>query len=131
MTQHSKDRWELPESFKKDWIEALKSGNYTQGAGALRGELGDTGTVAYCCLGVACSVAGVESIDIHGEWIEDFDNNFDDIPTILKGCSDDSELVRILSEMNDKMGKTGENLNKHSNSFNDIADWINIYIGGI
>lgn len=44
-------------SFDKDlrtkWVEALRSGKYTQARGVLREEN------SYCCLGVACDVAGV------------------------------------------------------------------------
>ena len=138
MTQRSKDKWEIPESFKKDWIKALKSGNYIQASGVLReDEEAGLDTVGYCCLGVACSVAGVENIDIHGEWIDEFheDGNthgdyqpFENIPTILKGCSDDSELVRILSEMNDAHTR---DTSEHKFSFVEIADWIDENIRGI
>lgn len=40
----------------QQWVNALRSGNYQQGQGALRSE--DT----YCCLGVACDVSGL------GKW---------------------------------------------------------------
>lgn len=38
------------------WVEALESGEYQQGRGALRND-DDT----YCCLGVACEVSGLGS----------------------------------------------------------------------
>lgn len=40
---------------KAQWLAALRSGEYIQGAGALRRENSD-GTVGYCCLGVLCEV---------------------------------------------------------------------------
>lgn len=40
----------MKEDIKRRWIEALKSGEYEQGSGALRD--GDT----YCCLGVLCDL---------------------------------------------------------------------------
>ena len=36
------------------WVEALRSGDYKQGKGALRTADGD-----YCCLGVACEISPV------------------------------------------------------------------------
>lgn len=36
------------------WVEALRSGKYEQGAGALRRT--DSGEARYCCLGVLCLV---------------------------------------------------------------------------
>ena len=42
------------------WLEALRSGDYQQGTGALKriSEHGDE--VTYCCLGVACEVVAPE-----------------------------------------------------------------------
>jgi hypothetical protein len=40
------------------WIEALESGEYQQGYGALRQDNNEGDT--YCCLGVLCDVVGVE-----------------------------------------------------------------------
>jgi len=42
---------------RRQWIEALRSGNYKQGTGTLRA--GDN----YCCLGVACEVSEL------GKWV--------------------------------------------------------------
>ena len=39
----------------KAWVKALRSGKYKQGRGALR-----TGDM-YCCLGVACELAGAKT----------------------------------------------------------------------
>ncbi len=43
----------------KLWVEALRSGEYKQGRGALCTvvEIDDTHPVGHCCLGVACEVA--------------------------------------------------------------------------
>jgi hypothetical protein len=46
------DRNEL----RKKWIEALRSGRFKQGRTALR--TGDK----YCCLGVACEIAGLSGV---------------------------------------------------------------------
>jgi hypothetical protein len=40
---------------RAEWIEALRSGRYRQAEGVLKDEDG-----AFCCLGVACDLAGVD-----------------------------------------------------------------------
>lgn len=42
---------------KEKWLEALRSGKFKQGKGALRNSADE-----YCCLGVFCSVAGLPFI---------------------------------------------------------------------
>ena len=44
----------------KDWVAALRSGSYSQTAGALRTTTLGTEDLykSYCCLGVACELAG-------------------------------------------------------------------------
>ena len=46
----------------KAWVKALRSGKYKQGEGVLRVE------DKYCCLGVACELAGVADIINNGEY---------------------------------------------------------------
>jgi hypothetical protein len=51
------------------WVAALRSGRYKQARGALRDIL-DSGTPAYCCLGVLCDISDV------GYWeTRDHDDN--------------------------------------------------------
>lgn len=40
---------------KQRWVDALRSGDYTQASGALRRPYPD-GETAYCCLGVLCAI---------------------------------------------------------------------------
>lgn len=42
-------------TIKAQWLEALRSGKYKQGKGALHNKSDDS----YCCLGVLCEVMGV------------------------------------------------------------------------
>lgn len=44
----------LTAEFKKEWVEALRSGEFPQGKNALKTQDG------YCCLGVACVLKGLE-----------------------------------------------------------------------
>ena len=121
-----KHKYSLPREFKEAWIKALKSGNYVQGSGSLRKEMDNTdnpsSTPTYCCLGVACSVAGVPEEYITGEWIDYVDGyEYDVVPEVLHGVSDENQLVEALSCMNDThTADTSE----HKFSFEDIADWI-------
>jgi hypothetical protein len=55
------------------WLEALESGEYKQGKGALRIENGQT---KYCCLGVLCDVANQYSSK---DYFKDSDNSINSI----------------------------------------------------
>lgn len=96
---------------KAKWIEALRSGKYKQGRGALRN--GDT----FCCLGVLCDISGVAKWDVTRydgelymppksvrEWA-----GLDGYPVYLDGPTGDD-----VSHLNDQMGL----------SFEEIADLI-------
>lgn len=48
------------------WIEALESGKYMQGSGALCRSNGING-MEYCCLGVACEVAIADGVPLRKE----------------------------------------------------------------
>lgn len=48
-------------TIKAQWLEALRSGKYKQGKGALHNKSDDS----YCCLGVLCEVMGVP--EFHGD----------------------------------------------------------------
>ena len=123
MHDELKNKYSLPWRFKKAWIKALKSGDYIQGTGALKRSIDiNNSEIAYCCLGVACSVAGVPEEYITGEWINYVDGyEYDVVPEVLHGESDGNKLVEALSCMNDT--HTADTT-EHKFSFEDIADWI-------
>ena len=100
----------LPAEFKKKWVAALRSGEYKQGMGLLKGEDWNGGPFSYCCLGVACEVAGCKNID--GPFIRKGAGirGITKLPKILIG---DDGLPDKLAKMND-FGK----------SFKQIANWI-------
>ena len=50
-------QYRLPREFAEKWIKSLRSGDYKQGRGGLYNESKNN----YCCLGVACSMLGVEN----------------------------------------------------------------------
>lgn len=65
----------MNQEIKQRWIEALRSGKYTQTQGNLRDHIG------YCCLGVLCDLYTKE----HNEDWED-DNSFANQTAVLPSC---------------------------------------------
>jgi len=49
----------LKPEIKSKWVEALRSGEYAQGRGAIRNKTG------FCCLGVLCDVLGATWGPVH------------------------------------------------------------------
>jgi hypothetical protein len=63
MLYRSMKKWtgaKIDPAFKKQWVQALQSGEYKQGNGTLReAQYNEDDTVAsyaFCCLGVACDI---------------------------------------------------------------------------
>ena len=84
----------LPKKFKEKWIKALRSEEYIQEKGALKGING------YCCLGVACRIVH-PFLYLHTSTIvEDVAEKATKVPKLLKGYSD-NPIVDILVKMND------------------------------
>lgn len=105
----------LPPEFKQKWIDALRSGKYTQ----CKSELASL-TGGYCCLGVACIVAGHRYEDLIGlGFIGNSDEHgvkyfkTDLVPALIQGSSV-AGISYKLQQMNDVAEK----------SFNEIADYI-------
>lgn len=96
----------LPEDFKKRWVAALRSGEYKQGKSNLYID------GKYCCLGVACIVAGMTHDTIDGDSLINNDIKFSIVPIVLHDSLGDNIGLR-LAIMNDN-GK----------SFSEIADYI-------
>lgn len=92
---------------KQKWIDALRSGKYSQA----KGRLEDGGS--YCCLGVLCVVAGLK-IAKEGDYVDGtaLYEGYDPIWNIFGGRPGESPQDR-LAPMNDE-GK----------SFSVIADYI-------
>ena len=131
MHDELKHKYSLPWRFKKAWIKALKSGDYIQTTGTLKKEekvykqdgLTLTGNyiTSYCCLGVACAVAGVPEDKIDGEFIDDWRIRYESVPEVLQGVAEDNELAHVLSGMNDDCNNEED---RHRFNFDDIANWI-------
>ncbi len=109
----------LPKEFAEKWVKALRSGVYTQGSNQLFNERDNS----YCCLGLACEIAGhTKNIKRYGAlgYIDHYNSKtkrsamFPNIPNELYGGERNREnLPLILAKMNDD-----------AKSFSEIADWI-------
>lgn len=53
---------EEQKAHRKEWVAALRSGKYKQGKYALKNKKDE-----YCCLGVACEVAGIKASEYPDE----------------------------------------------------------------
>lgn len=100
----------------KKWVEALRSGNYKQGKGALRVTQGrelSPSEDRFCCLGVACDLAEREGVmlDVNfttrgdqyehdGEWDVSYDGDHLELPEAVQdwlGIHESNPLVARLS----------------------------------
>lgn len=107
----------MDKNFKAKWIEALRSGDYTQA----RETLNDKG--AMCCLGVLLDVSGL------GEWNGNTYIVFDDGDrTTLEGdlCSfrGKFDITREEQGMLIHMNDGTEQFKDTPQSFTEIADYI-------
>jgi len=93
------EKTKLPEPFRTDWINDLRSGEYKQGTGML---LFDG---KFCCLGVGASIKGAEKKDLIRKGITPRRMEFD------TGLTFEEKIDLVL--MNDN-GKT----------FSEIAGYI-------
>jgi hypothetical protein len=116
--------YEEQKSHRKDWIKALRSGNYKQTIGSLKNAVEDVpDSSSYCCLGVACEVMGLVS-----ELTEYGDNTYENQTTIAP------HVVQIYFGLNSAEGdfyiKNGHSTSLVSLNdelgydFNEIADVI-------
>lgn len=97
------------------WIEALRSGKYSQTIRELQNETG------YCCLGVACKVI----IPITHQELNENKTLVGGFPTAQRHSP--NWLKDINNDVNDKLGKSLSSLNdNYGVTFNEIADIIEL-----
>jgi hypothetical protein len=104
----------MNKNWKKKWVEALRSGKYKKGRGALKNR------GRYCCLGVLCDIGPTKwhyGTAILGKCRSDLT-----LPTNFRArlkISDSDE--NTLMAMNDGIGRIGHG---QRTTFKKIADWI-------
>ncbi len=96
------------------WVEALESGTRKQCKSTLKRKGRKNRKARYCCLGVACAVAGVKSnlFELHGLLIEP--GNPPELADVAKRIGVTEGRQDALTSMNDA----------GNNSFKEIAAWI-------
>lgn len=113
----------MKQEFAKEWVDALRSGNYTQGKNRLR-LMGKPGQPdQFCCLGVLCDV--VKDRVEGAEWTKKYDEEsfmFDRSSAFLPISV--YKLVGMRSVGGVIASTALFKMNDEGISFNDIADFI-------
>jgi len=99
---------EIPENIQK-WINALRSGDYNQQEGTLKGPDG------YCCLGVYCSIMGKEPPEASEEDLMDEVPDYDGPRELYNYCRADIDPYVL---------ETGISMNDEGKTFWEIADMV-------
>jgi hypothetical protein len=116
---------------KAKWLEALRSGDYTQGTGKLAGPDVENGEPSYCCLGVLCDVAVKEGVIPppyqemmpQGRYYLRFVDEGGYLPTLVMKWAE-------LASVNPTIGRNGDyrrqvsSWNDSGTPFSEIADMI-------
>lgn len=113
------------------WVDALRSGKYTQGKYSLQYDSPfDEDKICFCCLGVACKIAVEEglSIDVKkcGDIGYSYDGDFTGMPSSVKSWYGLDDNIRrdiiVFDENNDKRSIIG--MNDKGLTFEEISDNI-------
>lgn len=120
------DTAKMNPEFKKQWVEALRSGKYRQTNGVLK--TGNEHNCRHCCLGVLCDIATTNGV---GEWVDTHMYSF-----AFKIWNTDGDVYdqngHLLSQpvlkaagLTDAQQLKLSDLNDHQGwDFNQIAAWI-------
>jgi hypothetical protein len=105
---------------KTKWLQALRSGEYKQGIGALHNVAGNS----YCCLGVLCDIYVKEHPDndvrmTHDNGFESFFGEKDVVPTNIQLWADIEDGNPDIEY--DNVGITIAELNDNGKTFEEIA----------
>lgn len=122
---------DMKREIKAEWLKALRSGEYEQIAGILKGRDAKTGKVGYCCLGVLCDVVDPEGFEDEREGVfrhrsyDGLPGEFVDLKAgndyktiVIPALPEDQRDFYELTELNDSGDFT----------FDQIADLIEYFI---
>lgn len=105
---------------KAQWLDALRSGRFKQGAGALN--FGGR----HCCLGVLCEVAGLKALPRSDGMGKGYDAREYIAPgssTIMRLWISDPKFADQIG-LPDAIASLAMRLNDDGKSFNEIADHL-------
>lgn len=128
----------LPADIKTKWLEALRSGKYTQSKGTLwRTEtVTETDIVGHCCLGVLCDIIDPTKWIKHesavGEmaWGDPGATGAPFYPALpaevqaTLGQRTDYRSINSLAEVEELLIWKNDGFNMRQHSFEEIANWI-------
>lgn len=143
-------KYKLPKEFAEKWLAALRSGDYVQGGACLlsyeeKDDLSvDINKKSFCCLGVACSLTGVEERLYSGESFVSEESNINIRYMLEKGYPieliGEEDLPYILALLNDGIKVNEHHINgclskvhlrkpyskeeSYKLNFSEIADFI-------
>lgn len=125
----------MNEAIKKEWVDALRSGQYKQGTGWLCKEV--NGEREYCCLGVLTDLAIKNGIDIEvTAYLDDaisYDGESEFLPEVVMEWAEirtrNGEFRGARDEeMNSYFNMTLTDLNDAGEDFVELADYIEKYL---
>lgn len=112
----------MDQEMKAKWVKALRSGKYTQTAGALYSNVSilNKEKPGYCCLGVLARVNGVEDTYLQ------HCAKLDDISDICPAAKDSTEWLGPWEDHSIAFSTQSQLafMNDSGKSFAEIADWI-------
>lgn len=120
----------LPQEFKEKWIAALRSGKYKQAQESLFSGIyddeNDTSVIGYCCLGVACKVAGISDDDMSGHpYPSDLGPSHQkNLPELLLEHGGYFSTITSFEEQKNEVSKLMHMNDVQEKSFPEIADYI-------
>lgn len=109
-------------AFNKQWIEALRSGEYKQTKNVLFDGKG------YCCLGVACKIAGRKEViktDMWDDTLYSFTNEIETLPKSIQKKLGFNTDVGYYGDDNNSLAGDNDNGKKFKTIANIIENCLN------
>lgn len=110
--------YKFTQEVKDKWIEALQSGKYAQGTGALRSEDGEK----FCCLGVLCDILDPGGWDSENDFSHSLQN------LIYAESTHPEGFLPIDPERLYRRNAGGGDFIDNAQSFDQIANYIKEHV---
>src|SRR5436309_3328868 len=117
-------------SKRQAWLEALRSGEYKQGEGALKRLDSYSCSIVHCCLGVACEVVAPDRFTVKPVQYEKYEfigENYDDelgtVKVNLTGAPPD-DVLKALGINHEEMNDLIDMNDRQHRDFDYIANYV-------